>query len=312
MKLKAAIIFCCFFLLASFSKSFAQYYFYDDNYYDNPVLFEIGGSIGIMNCLTDIGGKKGIGKKFIKDLNINKTRFAGSVYVSATFNNMIALRLEGSFGEIAGADSVLKSVAASTKGRYERNLSFRSRITDIALTAEFHPLLVFRGKNNDRAISRLSPYLVAGIGYFSFNPEAKLKNNWIALQPLRTEGQGFKEYPDRTPYKLKQVCVPVGAGGRFELSQMFNLRAEIIYRILQTDYLDDVSTSYIDADLFAIYLSPNRAAQAALLHSRRYELEPGYTQNVGGIRGYPQNNDGYFTFNLKLGMILGRQRIKKY
>ena len=50
----------------------AQYYFYNDSYYDSPVLFEVGGSLAIMNSLTDIGGKKGIGKKFIKDLNIGK------------------------------------------------------------------------------------------------------------------------------------------------------------------------------------------------------------------------------------------------
>ncbi len=46
-------------------KASAQYYFYDDQYYDNPWFFEVGGSLGAMNCLTDIVGKKGIGKKFI-------------------------------------------------------------------------------------------------------------------------------------------------------------------------------------------------------------------------------------------------------
>lgn len=47
----------------------AQYYFYNDKYYDNAVVMELGASFGVMNSLTDLGGKKGIGKKFIKDLN---------------------------------------------------------------------------------------------------------------------------------------------------------------------------------------------------------------------------------------------------
>jgi len=42
----------------------AQYYFYNDKYYDNAVVLEIGGTFGVMNSLTDLGGKKGIGKKW--------------------------------------------------------------------------------------------------------------------------------------------------------------------------------------------------------------------------------------------------------
>lgn len=50
------------FAFGSAQKASAQYYFYDDKYYDAPLIFEVGGSIGIMNCLTDVGGNKGIGK----------------------------------------------------------------------------------------------------------------------------------------------------------------------------------------------------------------------------------------------------------
>ena len=40
----------------------AQYYYYNDRYYDNDVVMEIGATFGIMNAFTDLGGKKGIGK----------------------------------------------------------------------------------------------------------------------------------------------------------------------------------------------------------------------------------------------------------
>ena len=97
------------FLLVCFSKkTTAQYYFYDNNYYDNPIVFELGGSVGIMNCLTDLGGNKGIGKKFIKDLNFGNTQLAGSVYLSAIFKNAVALRVEGTFGQLKAYDSILK------------------------------------------------------------------------------------------------------------------------------------------------------------------------------------------------------------
>ena len=50
-------------------KASAQYYFYNDKYYDSPLLFELGGSVGAMNCLTDLGGNKGIGKIVASELN---------------------------------------------------------------------------------------------------------------------------------------------------------------------------------------------------------------------------------------------------
>ncbi len=294
-------------------KSQAQYYFYDNNYYDNPLLFEIGGSVGVMNSLTDVGGRKGVGKKFVKDLVLKNSQLAGSVYAAATYKSAIALRLEYTFGQIKGYDSILKSVKTSTYGRYERNLSFRSNISEIALTAEIHPLFLFiNWEDRNQDPPRLSPYLVGGIGYFSFNPQARLGNKWVDLQPLSTEGQGFKEYPSRKPYELKQVNFPVGLGFRYELSSLLSLRAEFMYRILTTDYLDDVSRWYIDPTLYANYFSGNKLTNALLLNDRKYELNPGSVTYPGDQRGDPSDNDAYMTFNIKLGLTLGRERIKRH
>ena len=61
----------------------AQYYFYDDEYYDKDILFEVGASINAMNSLTDLAGKKGIGKRFLKDLNIEKKHISGGLFFGA-------------------------------------------------------------------------------------------------------------------------------------------------------------------------------------------------------------------------------------
>lgn len=139
-----------------------------------------------------------------------------------------------------------------------------------------------------------------GIGWFSFNPQANLNGVWIDLQPLHTEGQGFKEFPDRKPYKLSQANLLFGAAMKFELSPNINLRVEWIHRYLFTDYLDDASTKYINPDLFSKYLTPSLAAQALQLHKR--------TNFKTSIRGDPKNTDSYFTVNFKLGLTLGRTR----
>lgn len=285
---------------------YAQYYYYNNKYYDNTVVLEVGGGIGLMNALTDLGGKKGTGKGFIKDLNGKNARPCFNLYLAAMFKDVIALRIEGDFGKVTGYDSILKDVKASTFGRYERNLSFKSNITDFQLAVELHPL--FFKTYDDNQAPYFSPYIVAGVGYFSFNPQAKLNGQWYALQPLHTEGQGFAEYPDHKPYKLNQVNVAAGIGLKYEVNSFLNARVEINHRFLRTDYLDDVSTIYIDPSLFSNYLSANKAAVAQQLYSRKSEITPGDVTISGSQRGNPKDNDAFFSVKLKIGMTLGRQR----
>jgi hypothetical protein len=281
----------------------AQYYYYNEKFYDNPVVFETGASIGILNALTDLGGRKGAGRPFIKDLNWSNSRPAAGVYVAGTYQYAIGARLELLSGTIQASDRELNDVRGTTFGRFERNLHFKSRITDIQLSIDVHPLFLLTEK-----APRLSPYALAGIGYFFFNPQAKLNGQWHSLQPLRTEGQGFQEYPGRQPYKLRQVNIPIGIGLRYEAGPLFYLRLELVHRILTTDYLDDVSGDYIDPKLFAAYLPANQAAIASRLADRKSELNPVYTTKVGDQRGNPVNNDAYFSLLLKLGLCPGRLR----
>ncbi len=71
-------------------------------------MFEIGGSLGAMNAFTDLGGRKGIGKKGVKDFNFKNTELCGGMFFSAVYKNEIALRIEGTFGQIHAYDSILK------------------------------------------------------------------------------------------------------------------------------------------------------------------------------------------------------------
>ena len=298
--------------ILSLQKVVAQYYFYDNNTYNMPVMFEIGASAGVMNSLTDIGGKAGLGKKYFKDLNIGNNQFNGSIYFTATYKEAVAVRIEGTFGHVKAYDSILKAVQSTTP-RYNRNLSFSSKIFEISAVAEFYPLFIFvNWASRDDYPPKYSPYLLGGIGYYSFNPQTILNGRVVNLKPLSTEGQGFAEYPDRRPYKLQQVNFPIGAGVKYELSSRLNLRAEFLYRILATDYLDDLSTKYIDQSLFSKYFTGTQLADALALNDRR-RIDAEYPINpLGGqIRGKATNNDAYFSFNIKLGLNFGREEINK-
>ena len=301
-KLRLLLMVCC---LVFSQEPCAQYYFYDNRYYEKSILLECGASSGIMNALTDLGGKKGQGKKFLNDVNWRNSRAAFGLYAAMLYRDRLGLRLEGSFGEITASDSILKNINTTTGGRYERNLSFRTRIADLQLQLEVHPLLFINMGNNPPL---LSPYITAGAGYFSFDPQTRLNGRWYALQPLRTEGQGFPEYPDRKPYRLGQLNIAAGLGVKYEINAVCNARLELNYRFLDTDYLDDVSTTYVDPRLFHTYLPAQLAGTAQQLHNRKKELNPGDLTFAGDQRGNPGSDDSFFTLQLKGSITIGRQR----
>jgi len=282
----------------------SQSYFYNERYYDSPVLTELGLSIGAMNCLTDLGGRSGTGKKFLSDVNWQNTRFCAGINFSLMYKNLIAIRVEGNYGQVTAADSVLEHNVSVAGYRYLRNLSFRSIVLEAYLGLEFHPLLlVSTFRENGIA---LSPYILAGIGLYNFNPQAKTGNTWVNLAALHTEGQGFAEYPDKKEYKLTQINLPLGVGLKYELGPIINLRIEMLYRILKTDYLDDVSGSYADPRSFYRNMNPTMARLAETMADRSKELNPLLRNTAGTIRGNPDNKDAYFSFNVKIGFILNR------
>lgn len=277
----------------------SQYYYYNDRYYEPDILFEFGGGIGAMNCITDLGGSKNNSKFYLSELTMKNSQLSGSVYFGIMYQHVVGARLEATWGSVTAYDSILKGGNSASQDRFRRNLNFKSTINEISLIGEFHPLALMY---TDGEPSNFSPYIAAGIGYFSFNPQATVNGRTFDLRPLRTEGQGFSEFPGTQPYHLKQVNVPVGIGVRYEISSLFHARFEVLHRFLFTDHLDDVSGKYIDKALFSKYLSPVQAAQANSVYSLNQFNVP-----LPGIeRGNSDSKDSYMTFNLKIGLTLGR------
>lgn len=142
-----------------------------------------------------------------------------------------ALRLGLSAGKVSGDDA--------NHGRLQRNLNFRSNITELALIGEFN--LFKLGSYQDRG---LMPYLFGGVAAFHFNPEASFDGDYVELQPLGTEGQGLPGY--EAPYGLTQIALPVGVGIKFLLNETITLGLELGGRKLFTDQLDDVSSAEVN------------------------------------------------------------------
>ena len=65
-----------------------------------------------------------------------------------------------------------------------------------------------------------------------------------------------------------QLEVPMGFGFKYYVKENMYVGLEVLHRQLFTDYIDDVSTSYVDPIVFANYLSPADAAKARRLYYR--------------------------------------------
>ena len=79
--------------------------------------------------------------------------------------------------------------------------------------------------------------MFAGVAGYTGNPKGLDNNdNYVALQPLRTEG---------VDYNRGGIAIPFGLGARYKLNKSFDLGFEIGFRKTFNDYLDDVSTNYV-------------------------------------------------------------------
>lgn len=279
----------------------AQYYFYDEQYYDRSWVLEAGIAGGYMNCLTDLGGRSGRGGNFLKDLEAGNGHRSFAVSLTAFYRGIIALRVQALSGTVSAADSTLSS-SDPLNPRFIRNLHFSSKIREVQLLSELHLLRLISPQQR----GKFSPYMLAGIGIFHFDPTAVYQNQPYRLQSLRTEGQGF---PGETssPYALVQVNFSAGGGFCYEINALLSFAIEANYRYLQTDFLDDVSGRYIDHRKFAENLKEPVSGIAVALADRRLD-QTRLTAN--SIRGNPENKDGYFTVSTTLRIALNRKKIR--
>lgn len=264
---------------------------------------EAGFGVGPLIFLGDLGGNMGKGTTFVKDVNLSLTNFSKSAYINIYPVEWFGFRLALNHGRIEGADSLINDKGGWETLRKVRNLHFRSKVTEVFAAAEIYP--TFFMERYDGLAGKLRPYGVIGIGLFKFNPQALYHSpngttRWVDLQSLRIEGQGMDEYPDRRQYKLTQLEIPMGFGAKYYLSDDFYIGLEVLHRKTFTDYMDDVSTTYINPDLFDKYLQPQDAVVAKQVYYRGVNstnLRP----NDGTMRGQKKNNDSFFSSIFRCG-----------
>lgn len=229
-------------------------------------------------------------------MTVSTSRPAGGIGAVFELNHRMLIRAEMNYGNINGSDRYDPKTSS-------RNLSFSSNITEFSLLFEYVLFDLYEYK--------VSPYFFAGVGTFKFSPFTTNKaGNRIYLAEQSTEGQGF--YKNRKDYKLTQLALPFGGGMQWALSANKRLAFEIGIRKTFTDYLDDVSTTYIDP----VLLAQKRGGTAVTMAYRGAELPNAAPYPAeGSIRGNPNNKDYYVFTGLSFRLSLqskGRKRAYKY
>lgn len=246
-------------------------------------------------------GEFGIGigaAHYFGDLNtrakLNRPKPAAGIFFRKNFGNYIAMRVSGNFAQLGYSDIY------NTHNEYmhRRNLSFNTNIWELGLQGDFN---FYRFMPGDPEF-RFTPYVTFGVSIFNYDPYAYLNGQKYFLRPLGTEGQAIDSL-HRKPYSSMAVGFPFGVGLKYSINERINVGFEVVYRFTNTDYIDDVSTTYVDPSLFP--LNPDGSLSTAYLLSDR-SYETGDRIGVKGReRGNSQNKDNfvtamfYISFNLQ-------------
>ena len=228
---------------------------------------------------------------YLGDLNpyqqFKQASLAGGLIYRYNFNTRLNFRANYLYGKVAAADS-----SSPYPILVNRNLSFESRIHEVAAGLEFHFMPFQFGSSRYPATA----YFLAQVGVFHMNPTTMYNGEQIALQTIATEGQGTT-IGTRKPYALYQPCIPLGMGIKVSLGKMATLNLDMAIRKTFTDYLDDVGSDfYVDPQV----LDEEVSTSAAALSNRSLDGNP------YGKRGTSSTKDWYVYTGATLTFRLGK------
>lgn len=172
----------------------------------------------------EIGGFGG-GAYYIGDINPRKQfsqiQPAFGVVAKYDYGSRWAFRFSYTNCDVTASDEIVKF-------REERMLSFKTKINDFSIMAEFNFFEYFIGSRRDY----VSPYIFGGFSVFHFQP---FTLDGEQLRPIETEG---------VHYSTLGFSVPFGVGVKYSLGKRIGIALEWRMHKTFSDYIDDVGNTY--------------------------------------------------------------------
>ena len=298
-------------------------------------------SVGVnsMNYFGDIAPKSGI---FSTKVSSSRPGFTAAV--GHRFGPRYTVQASLSYGTLFSDDNRAADPSGDdSKYRYVRNLHFKNDIAELAVVGIFD---LFQNQGSYLSRIQLTPYALIGIAGFHHNPKAKAPDanihtgaaiaeagQWVSLEPLGTEGQYATLDPTDAnygikPYSLWQLSIPFGIGARYKLGEALDISFDISFRYLFFDYIDDLSSNYVDlgaleSDLAKVMSDRSREPTSAFTGDARdltawpeqqyvgrdgqtYTVTAGFgSEQVDNKRGGKSDNDIFYVTSIKVSYIIG-------
>jgi hypothetical protein len=223
--------------------------------------------------------------------------------INYVFGTNLKARLEGTYYKMSGSDTPSDPRAYRTP----RNLHFQAKNWEASAIFEYY---LYPVKVNNITRPLWNPYIFAGIGMSTNNPQAELDGRWVDLRPLQLENN---------PYEKYITVFPMGLGFKYKVNVYMDLRVEGNYRFTLTDYMDDISSYNISEfyqDLIDDYTSGKSPERLRLaVRNPKYLRSDGQPdvdairRNGGAIRrgsGLTHRYDGYMTVSLGAEIYLSK------
>lgn len=265
--------------------------------------WDFGGGLGSANYLGEIGGYDKAARGFIADMKLTQSRWGGNVFARRRIIEGLYVSAGVYYGRIQCADSL--SVYGERRGR---NLSFRNDLMELSARVEYPFFTTFDVGSTGRYILDFRSYIFAGFGGFYNNPKAKsvTTGQWVALQPLNTEG------PDNKYSKI-QMTFPMGVGFYYTYKKTHRIGWELGWRWTLTDYIDDISTVTPDRDQVSEEAWEYTYRSDELSQRNDDVPDTVYYSTPGAIRGNPKKKDSYVFTNITYSYVLkGKYKNRKF
>jgi hypothetical protein len=240
---------------------------------------EFGGSIGLAHYFGDLNTSGAI----------NHPKISFGMFYRKQLNYYAGLKVNANYSFLGYSDTYSKNYYEQT-----RNLSFNNDVVDLSISGEFNFFKFYP----ELPEYRFTPYVNIGIGAMYFDPYTYYRGEKYKLRKLKTEGQN-KEYSNIA------LIVPLGFGLKYNITDELNIFGEISYKFTNTDYLDDVSSTY----------SPESFSPTSIA----YQLQDRSTEKVTkaiGIKGRQRGNssqkDAYATFQIGISYNFQRYNCPKF
>lgn len=238
----------------------------------------------------EFGGWAGFSNYF-GDLNTNASFEyigpAGGFFFRYNLGTRFAFKTGINYGRIAFEDRSSPFVYQQM-----RNLSFKTNIYELSGQIEFN----FFKYDKEKKQFNFTPYLLLGVSAFYFNPVAEFEGQNYQLQPIQTEGK---------KYSRVSFGIPVGGGFKYSFNPFWAIGIEGGYRWTITDYLDDVSSTYIAS------VPVDGTTPFENLSDRSGEVTDPSIGKPGKQRGFSEDKDSYLFIGISISYTIIKVKCPK-